>query len=216
MKFETGLSRESNRLANANVKKLNSVAGLAIKCPLYKDRLSSLGTTHRHVIVDLGSARSSTLAALHGLRCKINVLDLPELLALYPNKSDSNVLMKAIAERILSSTVEQAELVFCWTLLNYLNPQQIQGLISLLDKQLGPDVKIHALVEYSETLMPTEPAAVSAEGREQLLIESKEPISVPSPRYSLGVLEKNMPGFKAERTMLLGNGMHEYLFCRRS
>ncbi|TVQ67509.1 MAG: hypothetical protein EA373_12360 [Oceanospirillales bacterium] len=202
-------------MINASIKGLNPVTQVTVRTPLFKERMLSLGQAQRNVIIDLGPARSSTLAALHGTRCRVDIINLPELLSHYPFDSDSDALMQALSQRILLSDMEQVELVLCWTLLNYLDPIQLQELMFQLDKRLAPSAKIHALIGSSSTLLPKEPSAVCAEGYEHLLIESKEAPLYPSPGYSSGSLEKNMQGFKSERTMLLSNGMREYIFSRQ-
>ncbi len=185
-----------------------------VRAPLFAEQLAGLDQPARQVVVDLGPARAGTLAALEGFRCRLDILDLPELLGRDRSSSGPGELIKAIAQRLPPQKDERAGLVFCWTLLNYLNPKQIQGLMALLDRRLTPTVRVHALIESSATRMPARPALVCAEGREQILIDADETQCLPAPRYASGLLEKSMPGFKAERTMLLGNGMREYLFYR--
>ena len=203
-------------MINASVKGLSAVNRDTVRSPLFKEQLLSLGKAERHVLIDLGPARSKTLAVLNGSRCRLDIVNLPELLKRYSFESDSDELMKALAQRIMCSDIEQADLVLCWTLLNYLDPSQLKRLMLLLEKRLAPNAKIHALIVSSSTLLYKEPPGVCAEDHENLLIESSEEApSCPSPKYSLGTLEKNMQGFKSERTMLLSNGMREYIFCRQ-
>lgn len=213
--FERSQTREPTCLINSSVKASSSVTRVKVRTPLFKERLLSLCNSNRHVIIDLGPVRSSTLAALHGSRCRLDIINLPELLLHHPQESDSKALMEALAQRILLSDWEQAELVLCWTLLNYLDPLQLQELMQLLAKRLTPNAKIHALIGSSSTLLSKQPPGVSAEDNEHLLIESEQLPSCLSPRYSSGTLEKNMQGFKPERTMLLSNGMREYIFGRQ-
>lgn len=206
-------------MAHATAEIVATDPGTSVRVPLFAECLSSLDESSRHIILDMGPARSNTLEALHGLRCRLDILDLPELFAQQPDEpaadeSGPDRLIEAISKRLPPRLGEQADLVFCWTLLNYLTPQQMSGLFALIDQRLAPQVRIHALIESSATRMPAKPAAVCAQGREQILIESNDSASRPAPRYASGLLEKSMPGFKAERTMLLGNGMREYLFCR--
>jgi len=207
-------------LATATAEIAATDPGTSVRVPLFAECLAGLDESSRHVILDLGPARSNTLEAVDGLRCRLDILDLPELFDQQPvepatDETGPDRLIHAISKRLPPQLGEQADLVFCWTLLNYLEPRQISGLFALLDRRLAPQVRIHALIESSATRMPAEPAAVGAQGREQILIESNDAASRPAPRYASGLLEKSMPGFKAERTMLLGNGMREYLFCRK-
>lgn len=202
-------------MINASIKASSLGSQVSVKTPLFKERLSSLGNLRRHIIIDLGPARSGTLAALSGSRCRLDIINLPELLTDHPHESDSKTIMQSLAQRILLCDGEQAELVLCWTLLNYLDLTQLQELIQLLDRRLTPNARIHALIGSSSTLLSKNPPGVCVEDNEHLLIESKEAPSQPSPRYSSGILEKHMQGFIPERTMLLSNGMREYIFCRK-
>lgn len=203
-------------MINASVKDLSSCGRVTVRSPLFKEQLSFLGKAERYVLIDLGPARSKTIALLSGSRCRLDIVNIPELLRQRSFDSDPDVLMQKLTQRILCSDFEQADLVLCWTLLNYLTPSQIQGLMLLLEKRLAPNAKIHALIVSSSTELCMEPFGVCAEDQECLLIESNEEApSYPSPKYSLGALEKNMAGFKSERTMLLSNGMREYIFSRQ-
>ena len=183
-----------------------------LRVPLFESITAGLDDEARHVLIDCGPARAGMIEMLTGLRCRLDVLDLParlDSLATLPEDAD---LVAWFAERLPPAGSEPADLILCWNLLDYLTPAQISALMSVLIPRLRPGGRVHALVQYSSPRMPAGPGGMAPHGRTVLNVDSDGPANRNTPRHSRGTLEKFMQGLKAERTMLLSNGMQEYLF----
>jgi len=172
----------------------------------------------RHVVLDLGRARSGTVDLFGRYRCRLDVADLPGLLPELPaiDQDDSQQAIEGWLDRLLPpARGETVDLVLCWNLLNYLPAAVIEALGRRLAERASPRARLHALIEYQATRMPAVPASFAPSGLELLADPAPgEAAEIPAPRYTPKELEKRLPGFSSEKTMLLGNGMQEYLYRR--
>jgi len=185
-----------------------------IRVPLLDALLSELDDERRHVLIELGPLRSGNLQALQGLRCRLDVLDLAARLPLPDSGEDWPALIEHWVESWPPQAGEKARLVLCWNLLNYLEAPQIKRLFSALAPRLAPDARVHALIESAARTMSLRPTPVALSSRRSVTAEPAGPEQRSAPRHSSGLLESAMSGFKAERTVMLGNGQREYLFHR--
>lgn len=172
----------------------------------------------RHVVLDLGRARAGTVELFSNYRCRLDVVDLPSHLADLPDLDDEDG--PAAVERWLDGLLppmrgETVDLMLCWNLLNYLPPGVIEALGRRLAGRASEHARLHALIEYRATGMSAVPASFAPAGLELVADPAEgDPAAIPAPRYSPKELEKRLPGLRSEKTMLLGNGMQEYLYRR--
>ncbi|MDZ7790799.1 MAG: hypothetical protein U5L08_09985 [Xanthomonadales bacterium] len=189
-----------------------------IRAPLFAMAVEAFEDDRRHVVLDLGRARAGTVDLFGRYRCRLDVVDLPSHLANLPSVDDEDG-PKAV-ERWLDGLLppargESVDLVLCWNLLNYLPAAVIEALGRRLAERASPRARLHALIEYQATRMPAIPASFAPAGLELLADPAdSDRDAIPAPRYSPKELEKRLPGFSSEKTMLLGNGMQEYLYRR--
>lgn len=183
-----------------------------LRVPLFESITVGLNDESRHVLIDCGPARAGMIDMLAGLRCRLDVLDLPARLDALAGLPEDTDLAAWFGQTIVPARPEPADVILCWNLLDYLEAEQISALMSVLIPRLRPGGRVHALVQYSSPNMPSEPGGMAPMGRTALQVYSEGPASRKAPRHSRGTLEKFMQGLKAERTMLLSNGMQEYLF----
>lgn len=189
-----------------------------IRAPLFSMAVQAFEDDRRHVVLDLGRARSGTVDLFGRYRCRLDVVDLPGHLAELPDLEQDDAAQAV--ERWLDGLLppargETVDLVLCWNLLNYLPAAVIEALGRRLAERASPRARLHALIEYQATRMSSVPASFAPVGTE--LLGDPPPgdaAEVPAPRYSPKELEKRLPGFTSEKTMLLGNGMQEYLYRR--
>ncbi|TVS13392.1 MAG: hypothetical protein EA419_02105 [Wenzhouxiangella sp.] len=190
-------------------------AGRGLQAPLFEQLIRSLDEDRRHVVMDCGAARSGTIALLSELRCRLDILDLAQCLPELGGLEDPGERRACLAECLPGSGREPVDLVFCWNLLNYLKPADIETVGKLLSPLLKPGARLHALIEYSSPLMPASPGHWVPDASARLFADQVDLDQIPSPRYSPKKLQSLMPQFQPEKTMLLGNGLQEHLFRMR-
>lgn len=189
-----------------------SAVGRGLQAPLFEQLVQGLTEDRRHVVLDCGAARAGTISLLSRYRCRLDILDLAEALPELNAQADPQARTATLARRLPEVQDEPAELVFCWNLLNYLQPGDISALIERLLPLLAPAARLHALIEYSSPLMPASPGHWVPDQNGRLFADQGDVEQIPAPRYSPKALERMMPQLKPERSMLLGNGLQERLF----
>lgn len=189
-----------------------------IRVPLFTMAVEAFEDDRRHVVLDLGRAREGTVALFSAYRCRLDVVDLPSQLAMLPGleQEDAPEAVERWLDGLLPPTRgESVDLVLCWNLLNYLPAGVIEALGRRLAERASPRARLHALIEYQAKQMPALPASFAPAGFELVADPANgDEATIPAPRYSPKELEKRLPGFGSEKTMLLGNGMQEYLYRR--
>jgi hypothetical protein len=193
-----------------------SVSGRGLHAPLFEQVMRGLDEARRQVVFDCGAARSGTIAMLSAFRCRLDILDLAAALPELESRADAEERRDVLVAHLSVVEREPGQLVFCWNLLNYLKPGDIGALAELLAPRLAPGARLHALIEYSSPLMPASPGHWVPDASARLHADQPEIEQVPAPRYSPKALERLMPQFRPERSMLLGNGLQEHLFVLRS
>lgn len=181
-----------------------------VKVPLLAELLARDVGDRRRVWADLGSAQSGLVEQLTGGRNRLIVADLPGALG------DGNARWH-IPDRVLEQKF-WAEAVDCflgWDLLNYMRPEQLGELSHRLARRACEGSSVHALIQYSGTSMSPSPGRYVLEADGQLAVVPVDGPSTRTPRYSPKALEKAMPELRVERTMLLNNGMQEFIFSVR-
>jgi hypothetical protein len=189
------------------------IPGLA--APLFAQIIGDLDPDQRLVVLDLGNIRSGTVELFSAYRCRLDIANLPDVLPLPRVEDDPEVRYRALASVFAPHDSEALDLVLCWNLLNYLEREDIRQLIELLAPRLKPDTRLHALMEYASPLMPATPGAWVPDARARLHASQVDENQTDAPRYKPKELERLMPQLKPERTVLLGNGLQEFLFRPR-
>lgn len=193
-----------------------SSQGRGLHAPLFEQVIRGLDVDRRQVILDCGAARSGTIALLSTFRCRLDVLDLAAALPRLQSATDADERRDVLADCLDGPQQEPVQLVLCWNLLNYLQPSDIETLAALLAARLAAGARLHALMEYSSPLMPARPGHWVPDASGRLYADQPETEETPAPRYSPKALERLMPQFRPERSILLGNGLQEHLFQLRS
>jgi hypothetical protein len=194
-------------------------AGNAVRAPLLETVLKGLDPDKRVFVIDLGGLRRPTLETFAAYRCRLDVLDLdPDDLLSSPQLAECVFSERVAAfERGLPELdSERADLLLCWSYLNYFSLEQLSLLMPILCSRLRPSGQIHALIESSAKAMPATPRSmtISSDGSLFWPCDSAEELRIPAPRHATDGLERCLPAFAIERTMLLGNGMKELIFLR--
>lgn len=183
-----------------------------LRVPLFQSIFEQFDPGQRYVVLDLGPARAGLIDLLVGLRCRLDVVGLPDVLAQIQSLEDPEWIEQAMRRMLPPTRGESVDVVLTWNLLNYLDLEHIAILGRILKERMAPRACLHALIEYSSRQMPASPGDILPVDAGNLILNADEHAGlVDAPRYVRGALEKSLKGMAAERTMLLGNGMQEYL-----
>jgi hypothetical protein len=182
----------------------------AFPAPLFRELTERLGREQRRVLLELGCLMPGTLALLEGFRCCLFVVDAGEVLEALSRESEEPDWFSEQVTAAFPHIDEPVDAVFCWDLLNYLSPPVLGALGRELSRIVKPGGFAHALIHVAPT-MPERPGRYSVESTEQLVCNGLGAVTRRSPRYTPWDLEKHCASLKLERSVMLRNGMQEYL-----
>jgi hypothetical protein len=188
--------------ATARDLEASSGTGSRIRLPLLARLFDERDASARSCWADLGPVQPGLVAGLAGTRSKLFVLDLPGL------RADGRSWSRPPAPD------EPISLALCWDLLNYMDAGELGALSAAVAATGCPGCRMHALIQYSSKTMPGRPCAFSIDERLNFTPRDGGD-AVEAPRYSPKALEKAMPLLRVESTMLLNNGMQEFVFAIR-
>ena len=166
----------------------------------------------KHNILDLGAAVGTNVEYFSQFNCQLRIEDL------FQNVSSLNT---AAAQGIGWAT-EQArrlfsygddmrfDVVLAWDLFNYLEPVALQALMSYLSRFCQSGTLLFVLV-YTRKEMAKEPINFTIIDQATITLKQASGEQRPCPQYTLGELQKRLPGFKVVRAFLLQNGMQEFV-----
>jgi len=184
-----------------------------LNAPLFRSLLERIDKKQRIVVLDLGAVHAGTIATFVSYRCRLEFADLAEGLEKIQAAKFPALLDELVAGLLPPPGTEPTDIVLAWDLLNYLERPALTALMAGIAERLRPGALVHALIVYSDSRMPTRPAAfVPLEDQQLQDLSADRGPERPAPRYSPEDLSRCMPAFKIERGRLLGNGMQEFLF----
>jgi len=196
--------------------KTSTPAVRGVQTPLLGRLFDAIKEDQRLVVIDFGTGSSAILEALQTHRVRLDAMAMAEQLAAWAGLETQEDRAGVLANYFKRFKLESADWVLCWGMLNYLDAPLMGQLTQQLLPHLKPQARIHALIEYSSSTMPATPARYQLsfdEGKAYLSMESS-PTTIASPRYTPKRLEGMLTGLKTENTILLSNGMQEYIFSR--
>jgi hypothetical protein len=180
--------------------------------PLFREVMTRFDRATRHVILEPGSISPGILPILQGRSCRLLVADAALTLSgLSGKKEDPNALFHQLATLIPDAGTEKIDTVLCWDLLNYLSLPLFKAFTDRLATIMSPSGMLHAYIHSSQNTMPQRPQRYSVLGEDRILRLEQDPAERKTPRYSYGDLDKHASGFCVARSMLLRNGLQEYL-----
>lgn len=184
----------------------------AFAAPLLAGCLGRLEAGARLEVLDLGPPRAANVAHLSRYRCRLGIADaLAELPALAGG--DAASAAPELEAVLPASLFAGAQLMLCWDVLEYLPEQGIRMLGNHLRELARPGTELHALVAYGTSRVPTRPTGYElvADGIRPAPAGADDPGRAPR-RISSGELQRLLPDWQLERSVLLRNGLQEYLF----
>lgn len=175
-----------------------------LRVPLLLERLDALSDGRRTHWLDLGRAQS---ALIERLACGPNRLVVAGLEA-----PDAEC---GIAGPLPGVPPGGFDAMLCWDWPNYLSLEALARFGATLAQVAHPGSALHALIHYRNDRMPETPQAfrLTADGR----LDGGAGASGQrdAPRYSPKALEKSMSDWRVERTLLLNDGMQEFVLTPR-
>ena len=185
----------------------------ALNAPLFHSVIEGLENAGRVVVLDLGTARTETIALFGRFRCRLDIADLADgvdaLNATEPNPKAMRTRVEAL---LPLRRREPTDLVLCWDVLNYLNRPAIAGLMESIANRGRHGMLVHCLMFYSAPQMPLRPGCWVSVDDSQIMNVAAPQSMRKAPRYTPEDLGQCMPRYSVERARLLRNGMQEYLF----
>jgi hypothetical protein len=182
--------------------------------PLFREAMTMFDRATRHVIFEPGSISPGILALLQGRRCRLEVADAALALSrLSGTSEDTRTLSQKVAPLVSDSRREKIDIVLCWDLLNYLSLPLYNAFTAHLAALMGPRGILHAYIHSAQTDMPQHPQRYAVLGNDLVVRLDRDPPVRKTPRYSYTDLDKHAGGLRVARSMLLRNGIQEYLLC---
>lgn len=179
--------------------------------PLFKEVTARFDNTTRRVILETGATSAGNLALLEGKRCRLLVADAARALSALSEEPPETGRLRDEVGRLLFDAGEPIDTVLCWDLLNYLNPPVLSAFAERLATLMAPTGVVHAYVHSAHAAMPPHPQRYAALGDGRVARLDHDAAGRKAPRYSARELEKHAFGLHVERSMLLRNGMQEFL-----
>jgi hypothetical protein len=184
----------------------------ALNAPLFHSLIQRMEGGGRWIVLDLGAARSNTIATLGRFRCRLDIVDLADGLDALRDETDVRVLRQRVEKLLLPRSTQPTDIVLCWDLINYLSQPALTAVMESIALRCKPGALAHGLVYYSMRQMPERPGSFVPIDDQRLVNMSSSGGERPAPRYSPEDLARCMPRYTVERGRLLRNGMQEFLF----
>lgn len=184
----------------------------ALNAPLFHSIIGSLDEASRFVVLDLGRARTETIAAFSGYRCRLEIGDIADGIEALNAEAEAKTLREKVEALLPAKRREPIDLVLCWDLLNYLSRPALALLMDSIAARGRRGMLAHCLVFYSAPQMPAKPGCWVPLDPSRLINVAPAPAVRKAPRYTPEDLGLCMPRYTVERARLLRNGMQEYLF----
>lgn len=175
-------------------------------------RLKSKPRDYR--FLDLGPASGQKLEFLSQYACKIHFEDLYRTLNSFDYLSpEDGVSYDSVFRYLLPyNRTIRFDVVFCWDVLNYLNPEEFRHLMRHVTRYCNGGALLFALISTQKTI-PEQPAKFEIAGPETLSCRIRARIMRKCPQYQETDLARFMPNFNVMNSFLLRNGFKEYLFA---
>ncbi|HEX7080005.1 MAG TPA: hypothetical protein VF329_03220 [Gammaproteobacteria bacterium] len=183
----------------------------ALNAPLFGSLLERLRAVDRCVVLDLGAARTETIALFGQFRARLDIVDLGEGLQQL-DEAEPEFLRERAEALLPVRGPEPADVVLCWDLLNYLNRPALTAVMAAVAERARPGALVHALIVYSSKKMSVKPGCFVPLDEQRLVNVAPVQGERDAPRYSPEDLVNCMHGYTVERARLLRNGMQEFLF----
>lgn len=179
--------------------------------PLFASLLDWMDKQAHLTVLDLGPARAANLEMLSRFPCKLFIEDAHELVPSFKGSAEAD--RAALNEWLDQWAVHHAgsvDAVLAWDIFNYLDTVLCQAFMDRLLPLLKPGAHLYLTV-YSHKDMPARPMQFKLLGVDRMEYRPLTGATRPAPRFNQNDLTRRLRNFTVVRSVLLRNGMQEYL-----
>jgi hypothetical protein len=179
--------------------------------PLFATLLEWMDRQARLVVLDLGPARAANLEMLSRFPCKLFIEDAHELVAAFKNDvAADRAALNAWLDQWAAGGAGTIDVVLAWDVFNYLDTPLCQAFMDRLMPLLKPGAHLYLTV-YSQKDMPALPMQFKLLAADRMEYRPLTGDTRPAPRFNQTELTRQLRNFAVVRSVLLRNGMQEYL-----
>ena len=168
-------------------------------------------------VLDFGKANSETIQYFSGFDARVCVVDAFDFLVrLSPKDGEKEEVFFRRLQRLTKDYLRLPEgfrfdLVLCWDGLNYLEPAVLRFLSRFLSLYSDSQTLLHAYF-YTRREIPEHGGDFSVVGHDTVCVRYPGADRITGHCYAQTELAKLMEEYKVHKSMLLKNGIQEYLF----
>lgn len=185
--------------------------------PVLASLIAMMSKKSNLVVLDLGPARAANLEILSRFHCKLFIEDAHEMIASFcgDTVADNAILESWLDQWTPAVKPGSIDVVLAWDIFNYLQPALYKTLVDRITPLLNPGAHLYLSV-YSQKEMPALPMQFNIVADDRMEFMPVTRATRPSPRFNQADLNKNLRDFMVIKSVLLRNGLQEYLFKRTS
>ena len=184
------------------------------RSPTFRTLVSRLAGDEAHNILDLQQAVGANVEFFSRFSCRLQIVDL--LAALAADDARRLLLEDAGAafRRVLPDPTEPWDVVLAWEVFNYLDQEQFRRLVERLGSLCSADALILAFIATGKEI-PLQPPVFRIVDGQTLHWAPRGTASRAGPRFPPALVERLTHGFAVVHSVLMRQGVQEYLFERR-
>lgn len=189
---------------------------LETNCPIFKLLNDEIPGETKYYILDIGIPNGANIQFFSRYYCRLTIEGAQEKLAALHKEAglEKDEIHQRIATLFPYSKESHGhfDLILCWDALNYLKPVAFNAFMQHISQFVRHGTYLHAFISPRQAMPATPPDyQILDEGRMSFTTSNQ---TIPGPSYHQPDLRELMPQFSIQRSVLLKNGMQEYLFKR--
>ena len=190
-------------------------AAQQVSCKLFAGCVASF-TEGKHYILDLGPPTGGTVSFFSQFSSCLTCWDISEQLGntgFSSIQDESDTSFARLASLFDIPAKHAFDLVLSWELFNYIDVPALEQLVPLLAAMIRKGGVIHGISSAGKILPPV-PSAYEILSASSLYRQSVSEQGLLSGQLYQNRIQKIFSGFRLNRTILLRNGLYEYVLVR--
>ena len=163
------------------------------------------------MVLDLGAPRGSTIEFFGRFRSRLIIANVSTALEELNAAENVDEVAQCLDALLPAPGPDPIDLVLCWDVLNFLAPPALTALVERIGPALRHGAAVHALMSYSASQTPVEPGSYAIHGEGEIAGRAGGGGRKPK-GYTTDKLQRMMRGYGVVRSVLLRQGLQEYLF----